>query len=46
MSVEEQIFSSELMEQRKKVEKKCIKLQALIDDEIPDTSFMWHADSN
>jgi hypothetical protein len=37
MSVEEQIFSSKLIEQRKKVEQECIKLQALIYNEIPDT---------
>jgi hypothetical protein len=28
------------------VEEECMKLQALIDGEIPDTSFMWCADSN
>jgi hypothetical protein len=34
------------MKQRVKVEQECIKLQALIDDEIPDTSFVLHPDCN
>jgi hypothetical protein len=34
------------MEERNKVEREWIKLQALVDDEIPDTSFLWCADSN
>jgi hypothetical protein len=43
---EEVIFRAELLDQREKVEKECVILQALIDSEIPDISFMWHVDSN
>jgi hypothetical protein len=46
ISAEELIFSSELLEQRIKVQKEYIKLQTLIDNKIPDTSFLWSPDSN
>jgi hypothetical protein len=41
-----QIFSLELLEQRKKVEKEWEKVQALVDNEIEDTTFIWCPDSN
>jgi hypothetical protein len=46
MSAEEQIISSELLEQRKKVEQEYINCKALIDGEIPDMSFIWSPDGN
>jgi hypothetical protein len=46
MSGQKQMLSLELLEQREEVQDECIKLQALIDDEIPDSSFMWHLDAN
>jgi hypothetical protein len=46
MSAEEQIFSSELLEQRSKVQEEYIKLQALIDNQIWDRSFKWCWDAN
>jgi hypothetical protein len=33
-------FTPEIFEQSKKVEKECQKLQALLDDNIPETTFM------
>jgi hypothetical protein len=36
----EQMFSLKLLEQRKKVKKECLKLQALIDEELEQTTFM------
>jgi hypothetical protein len=49
MSVEEEqdeiVFSSVLLEQKEKVEQECAKLQALIDIEASEASFMWNPDS-
>jgi hypothetical protein len=50
MSTEEEqqeiMFSSVLLNQRKKVEKECKKLQALIDREVSESTFMWLPNSN
>jgi hypothetical protein len=43
---DEMIFSEVLLNQKEKVEQECVKLQALIDLEVPTTSFMWLPDSN
>jgi hypothetical protein len=37
------MFSTELLEQREKVRKECIKLQALLDGELEDSTFICHA---
>jgi hypothetical protein len=39
------IYSLELLEQLNKVEEECVKLQALVDDELEDINFMWCPDS-
>jgi hypothetical protein len=45
MSIEEQqdemVFSTVLLNQKHKVEKECIKLQTLIDNESSNASFIW-----
>jgi hypothetical protein len=50
MSTEEEqdetVFSSVLLKQKEKVERECIKLQALINIEALEASFMWLPDSN
>jgi hypothetical protein len=41
----EQIFGLELLEQRKKVQEECEKLQTLVDNEMKDSAFILCPDS-
>jgi hypothetical protein len=37
-------FTPEIFEQTNKVQEECRKLQALLDDKVPDISFIWILD--
>jgi hypothetical protein len=40
------MFSSELTEQREVVRKECMKFQVIVNKELKDNTFIWHAESN
>jgi hypothetical protein len=39
------MFSEEVLKQREKVQKECIKLQTLVDAELDDSTFIWNPGS-
>jgi hypothetical protein len=40
------MFSLELLEQKEIVQEEYIKLQALVDVQLEDSTFIWHPESN